>query len=446
MPNPQPSIAVYTLTRMSIAIESEPAVTQTTGRLTSYSITLRTADLQAAVKGFAILVGRPRGSLDLLNHVLLERRHGLISMRATNLDQHALYGFPSDPGVDTQADFAGGIPFDVLRDAVQTARSFRITIEVNLMPCIIKGDPENGIKPSMRVETTFTIRTPAAWIVQGLDAGEFPPMRILDTEWYEMPPAFSDAILDAKPYLSTDETRYVLQGVLLESHKEGEGVDSVVATDGRRLIQRTGFDLPTPPSSRLILPLNGLLGDPSFFSGVVCFRHEVPDDHESRSSGVFEISSQRWLVQGRFIEGRYPNYKTVLPQYQQSPETTVPLSSVSALASLGGFPTGSGSLEICAQKGDSNGVFKLEPREGVTIEIPFDLDAPSPDDFAVILNHSFFMAACRTGFQSFQAVRDAGGYEPILFSGRPGSTLLLMPMRRGNPAHPTSTPPQTATA
>jgi DNA polymerase-3 subunit beta len=122
--------------------------------------------------------------------------------------------------------------------------------------------------------------------------------------------AFADMISKTIYSVSTDETRYHLNGVYFE--RQGENANSsylMVATDGHRLslVNRTSLDKPAAESG-VIIPRRGLA--------------EVYKILEN-NDGTFKMAvegSQLVVMRGpttlmiRLIEGKYPNYKQLIPQ------------------------------------------------------------------------------------------------------------------------------------
>lgn len=114
--------------------------------------------------------------------------------------------------------------------------------------------------------------------------------------------------------VSTDETRYHLNGVFFEKHVEKDGVVyRMVATDGHRLslIDRkstsTGMS-PKGPSQGVIVPRKGL--------------HELRKLLDNAGENVeMAIEGSQLIVRAgsavlmiRLIEGKYPNYQQLIPQ------------------------------------------------------------------------------------------------------------------------------------
>lgn len=108
--------------------------------------------------------------------------------------------------------------------------------------------------------------------------------------------------------VSTDETRYHLNGVFFEMN-QATGF-KMVATDGHRmsLIQKTSDEVKSATSQGVIIPRKGL--------------HEIKKILEGVNNSVeiavegsqFILKSQSTVLMIRLIEGKYPNYQQFIPQ------------------------------------------------------------------------------------------------------------------------------------
>ena len=142
--------------------------------------------------------------------------------------------------------------------------------------------------------------------IMGLSKDEFPPMPKAEGKHsYKMEQvAFREMLRKTSYAASTDETRYVLNGVLL-SFKGGKL--TMVATDGRRLaLVEQEIDFPDDAQGDLILPskavaeLTQVLGD----EGELTL---------SATENQIMFQFDDVLVVSKLIDGTFPNYKQVIP-------------------------------------------------------------------------------------------------------------------------------------
>lgn len=122
---------------------------------------------------------------------------------------------------------------------------------------------------------------------------------------------FTAALAAATPYCSTDETRYVLNGVLLDPR------GCFVATDGHRLVKAPIAQADGELTRQVIVPakacqqiLRALSGSPQ--TDVTL---DIGESHLSAALGGVTLTT-------RLIEGRFPEYENVIPQGEQANKIT----------------------------------------------------------------------------------------------------------------------------
>lgn len=152
---------------------------------------------------------------------------------------------------------------------------------------------------------------PSFYKIHGLAAEEFPPLpAFAENRKVILPQDKLKGLLKKTSFaISTDETRYVLNGIFLSLK---EHTVTMVATDGRRLaLAEEEADIPAESMGECIIPtkaineLNRLLqaqGDVEmrFTSNQVAFSMAG-----EKNSAVVVIS--------KLVEGNYPNYRQVIP-------------------------------------------------------------------------------------------------------------------------------------
>lgn len=120
------------------------------------------------------------------------------------------------------------------------------------------------------------------------------------------------AMVKALPFISTDETRYVLNGVLLQ--KDGH----IVATDGRRLAHSPTPDTLLPEDiivpTRFMTPLAALTAANSTLTNVwLNGKEPCAEIPYGQGAGTMLIQAGHCLVRMKIIEGNYPNWQQVVP-------------------------------------------------------------------------------------------------------------------------------------
>ena len=142
--------------------------------------------------------------------------------------------------------------------------------------------------------------------ILGLPEEEFPPLpkfenaKVVTMRQKDL----RDGLRKTAYAISTDETRYVLNGVLF-SFKENKL--TLVATDGRRLAMvDIELEFPRSHEADIIVPTKA----------VTELQRLLTDDGEvkiSVGSGQIAFDLNNTLLVSKLIEGNYPNYKQVIP-------------------------------------------------------------------------------------------------------------------------------------
>lgn len=225
-----------------------------------------------------------RTTLPILSNVLLQADGDQVRLTTTDLDvgvSGAITAQIEKPGATT-------LPARRLANIVRELPAAEIQIEV---------DSKNVA--SIRCGQSF-------FKILGLPEEEFPPLpKFDDSRTFTIPQqALRDALKKTSYAISTDETRYVLNGILF-SFKENKL--TLVATDGRRLaLVDLEIEFPRSQEVDIIVPtkavteLGRLLGD----EGDV--RLSVGENQVA-----FQINDT--LLASKLIEGNYPNYRQVIP-------------------------------------------------------------------------------------------------------------------------------------
>jgi DNA polymerase-3 subunit beta len=225
-----------------------------------------------------------RTTLPILSNVLLQANGDQIRLTTTDLD----------------VGVSGGINAQIEKPGATTLPARRLATIVRELPAAdIQIEVDSKNVASIRCGQSF-------FKILGLPEEEFPPLPKLDDKrTFSIPQqALRDALKKTSYAISTDETRYVLNGILF-SFKENKL--TLVATDGRRLaLVDLEVEFPRSQEADIIVPtkavteLGRLLGD----EGDV--RLSVGENQVS-----FQIGDT--LLASKLIEGNYPNYRQVIP-------------------------------------------------------------------------------------------------------------------------------------
>ena len=243
---------------------------------------------EALVEGIQIVQNAvsQKSSLPILSNVLLETENNNLKLTATDLDIGICATIPVSVG-------QGGA----------------ITVPAKKFFDIVKALPDGSeIEMSIKKNNFVTIKSgKAQFKIIGLPKEEFPQLPVFkDTESITIEQSSFKEMLNLTDFaISRDDTRYVLNGILLTV--KGDQI-SVVATDGRRLAaiskslpKKTLVDKAIIVPTKTVQEVKRMLAD----EGEVNIKF---GDNQILFSfpGSFVLS--------RLIEGEYPNYKKVIPE------------------------------------------------------------------------------------------------------------------------------------
>ncbi len=225
-----------------------------------------------------------RSTLPILSNVLLIAEGTTLTLVATDLDTTI------KSTVDAKVTRSGSttIPAKRFFEIVREVISPEIEIEIDDKNfCHLRAGPSN-------------------FKMFGLSADEFPPIPVFNEarKVTLKQQAVKDLITKTSYAASSDETRFVLNGVMLSLKDHAV---TIVATDGRRLaLAEEQVDIPSSSHGECIIPIKTIqelsrqlgTGDIDILLGTnqVCFK--MP----------------RTEITSKLIEGVFPNYKQVIPQ------------------------------------------------------------------------------------------------------------------------------------
>ena len=305
-----------------------------------------------------------RTTLPILSNVLLQAKEGAVHLTTTDLD------------VGVRGSFEANVD-KVGATTLPARRLFTIIRELPSSEIAIEVDGKNAA--SIRSGQSF-------FKILGLPEEEFPPLpkfenaKVVTMRQKDL----HDGLRKTAYAISTDETRYVLNGVLF-SFKENKL--TLVATDGRRLAMLDiELEFPRSHEAEIIVPTKA----------VTELRRLLKDDGEvkiSVGSGQIAFDLNNTLLVSKLIEGNYPNYKQVIPSEAKERVTLEretflnSLRRVSLLAS-----DKSNSIKLNFSKNNieitANTPEVGEARESLPV-------AYKGRDFAIAFNPEFLMAPLR---------------------------------------------------
>lgn len=181
------------------------------------------------------------------------------------------------------------------------------TLPARKLFSIIKEVAGADVEVEVDDKNSTTIRCGSSFYkIMGLPEDEFPrfPQADAGKKLKIQQAAFREALKITAYAVSSDETRYVLNGVYMSF--KGEKL-TVVATDGRRLaLVENDLEIPKGGETELILP-NKAVGE---------LQRLLSDAGEtiisvSDSQIIFDLGTT--TLASKLIEGAYPNFRQVIP-------------------------------------------------------------------------------------------------------------------------------------
>ncbi|MCB1226411.1 MAG: DNA polymerase III subunit beta [Verrucomicrobiales bacterium] len=339
-----------------------------------------------------------RTTLAILSNVLLRARNGTLELTTTDLDV----------GVSCS------VPADVEEEGATTLPARRLA-------SIIRELPAEEVSVSVDQKNTASIRSgPSFFKVLGLTSQEFPALPEFDEakEFQISQQLLRDCLRKTSYAISTDETRYVLNGILF-SFKAG--TLTMVATDGRRLAMvEHEIEFPESQEIDVIVPtkavneLARLLGDEGDVQILI-----------GPSQIGFNMGSS--LLVSKLIDGNYPNYRQVIPgepKERITLEREAFLRSISRVAILANdksnsvkFVFSAGNVEIIASTPDIG-----EARESLAI----NYQGP---EMTIAFNPEFTIAPLRNLSTDEISLNLIDEISPGVIRAGQGFLYVLMPMR-----------------
>jgi DNA polymerase-3 subunit beta len=225
-----------------------------------------------------------RTTLPILSNVLLQTNGSEVRLTTTDLD----------------VGVRGSFEAQVEKEGATTLPARRLFNIIRELPTSeIQFDVDGKIAASIRSGQSF-------FKILGLPEEEFPPLPKFDDSKVVTirQKDLRDGLRKTSYAISTDETRYVLNGVLF-SFKDNKL--TLVATDGRRLAM-VDIDLEFPRSHEgdIIVPTKAVTELQRLLS-------DEGDLRVSVGSGQIAFDLEKALLVSKLIEGNYPNYRQVIP-------------------------------------------------------------------------------------------------------------------------------------
>ncbi len=372
-------------------------------------ITLERAALLKSLNHVQSVVER-RNTIPILSNVLLDASKGKLSLTATDLDIEIVEGLAAD-----------------------AARPGATTASAHMLYDIVRKLPDGSQVQLELSGDTGRIQLSAGrsrFQLGALPREDFPAMSA-----GSLPHAFSSSASDltrlidkTRFAISTEETRYYLNGIYLHAAKGKDGVTlRAVATDGHRLAR---FDMPAPA---------GAEGMP----GVIIPRKTIAEIRKlvDDAQGEVEIAVSdtkirfafgETVVTSKLIDGTFPDYQRVIPTGNDKPmfvDRGAFQEAVDRVSTVASDRTRAVKMTVEDGKLTLNVV---NPEQGsASEEVVADF---AGDGFDIGFNARYLMdiASALNGAQAQFLFADAGSPTIVRDAGDghdPATLYVIMPMR-----------------
>lgn len=195
----------------------------------------------------------------------------------------------------------------------------KVVINARSLFEILRELPEGQLSLSKKENNSLEIKQDKALFhIIGMNPDEYPVFPSYSTsEFLDVDPNVLKEMIEKTIYsVSNDETRYHLNGVFFEEAKD-KGL-RMVATDGHRLslVDRSVFQNHNSPfNNGVIVPRKGLQEIRKMLETLSADSGNVEMAVEGAQL-IFKTTDTTLLV--RLIEGKYPNYKVLIPEKLES--------------------------------------------------------------------------------------------------------------------------------
>jgi DNA polymerase-3 subunit beta len=258
-------------------------------------------ELKIAVQELSRALSRSQGivekksTMPILSHVLLEaRKPGELVVSATDLDISVSGTYAKD---------------------VEVAKDGGLAVSARHLFDIVKALPEPTVTLKRQQNNYLEIRSGAAeFRIVGLPAEDFPALPRFDkVPFVQLDPALLLGLVERTAFaVSTDETRYNLNGVYFEP---SAGALRLVATDGHRLaLAEAPVEGDFKLKKGVILPKKGIYELRKLLGEAVEGAEDAPRGELgfAENSAVFRRPGVVLVM--RLIEGTFPDYRQVIPK------------------------------------------------------------------------------------------------------------------------------------
>jgi DNA polymerase-3 subunit beta len=369
-------------------------------------VTIERAELLKSL-GHVHRVVERRNTIPILANVLVRAEKSALSLKATDLDLEVIESISAEVAPAGSTTVPAHMFYDIVRKLPEGSQ------------VLLESSSDRAVLAVRAGRSRFTLQT--------LPESDFPDLAAGDmTHKFTLPGADLKRLIDKTQFaISTEETRYYLNGIYL--HVAGSGKSQTlraVATDGHRLAQT---DLPLPA---------GAAGMP----GVIVPRKTVTEVQrlieDSQAEITVELSSAKIrfsignvVLTSKLIDGTFPDYQRVIPSGNDKElvidkkDFEAAVDRVSTVSSERGravkLSLSAGKLILSVTNPDSGSATE-------EIEVEYDSD---PIDIGFNSRYLLDIASQLDGEVAVLKLADPGSPTLIQDKDAKGALYVLMPMR-----------------
>jgi len=369
-------------------------------------VTVERAALLKAL-GHVHRVVERRNTIPILSNVLLRAEEGSLRLKATDLDIEVTETIPADITEAGSTTVPAYMIYDIVRKLPDGSQ---VSLEMS---------PDMG---QMQIRSGRS-----RFMLQALPESDFPDLAAGDLPHrFTLPASDLKRLIEKTQFaISTEETRYYLNGIYLHTLDAGGSVVMrAVATDGHRLAR---VEIPAPAGSE---GMPGVIVPRKAVAEIVKL---VEDGSENitieLSSAKVRLTFDGVVLTSKLIDGTFPDYQRVIPAGNdkvlvvERGDFSKAVDRVSTISSERGravkLALADGRLTLTVNNPDSG---------SATEELEVDYDA-APIDIGFNARYLLDIAGQLDGDTALFKLADPGS--PTIIQDREGAAALyvLMPMR-----------------
>lgn len=345
----------------------------------------------------------PRSTLPILSNILIEtQKDGKVTIT----------------GTDLEIGIINTIDADVIEEGA-------ITIPAKKFNDIVREVPEKEIEISVTKNNSVSIKSGKSFFkLMGLPKDDFPrfPTIDMDKAFTIKQNILKECISLTAFAISSDETRYVLNGALFIAKKNAL---KMIATDGRRLaVIEKEVTIPKNVSLEVIIPTKAI--------------HEISKNlHSDNDIHIVEIGNQLLflcddtMIISRLIEGHFPNYEQVIPKEEKIKsviDRSKFLSTIKRVSLLTSLE--SQAIKIDLLKGNKMIVSSRSPNLGESKE-EIELLNTVDEEITIGFNPAYIIDVLKNIDIDEISFNLISPDKPGVIGGKEGYVYVIMPMQVG---------------